>query len=299
MARPDARKITVSIFLLLLSLAVAIFSFYILTSVFDIIPVQFNRLVDAIFVAVVIYFIFRTLRAFIARYLSQYDRLAKFHPVLFFVTLIGYFVLGVGFLAALGVDVSSVILGGSLVSVIIGLASQTVLANQFAGIMLSVVRPFKVGDYITINTWQYGGTFPVLYPKYFSSDRIESTAYSGEVVDITVNYTTIRLDSDDVVKIPNGTVVQGSIIIREKAVQVKVRYEVPKYISFDAIEPLMHESVSSMQDFSGKIRVTIDEATINTYVVMIIARFNSVDADSKRSTIIRKLMEIIEPMKAE
>lgn len=295
----NGKRITRSIFLLILSLAIVIFAFYVLTTIFKIIPIEYTRLVYAIFVAIVIYFIFRTIRAFVIRYLTQFDKLAKFHPLLFFITLLGYFVLGIGFLATLGVDVSSVILGGSLISVVIGLASQTVLANQFAGIMLSVVRPFKIGDYITLNTWQYGGSFPVLYPKYFSSDRLEDTAYSGRVLDITINYTTIQLDSANVVKIPNGILIQGSIIIRNKTVRVKVRYEVPKYISFVTIEPKIVDSIKGIPDSTGNVQVTIDEATINTYVVMVTERFNSTDTDSKRSVMIRTLMDIIEPLKIE
>ncbi|MEM0158994.1 MAG: mechanosensitive ion channel family protein [Thermoplasmataceae archaeon] len=291
-------KILRSVIILFLTLAAVLSLFYVITTVVPIIPVEFTRVSDAVLIAVVGYLILRIVRNFIYRYLTMLMERSKTHPVIFFVSLIGYFLIAVAAIASLGIDVTSVILGGSLVSVIVGLASQTVLANQFAGILLTIVRPFKIDDYVTITMWQYGGTFPVLYPKYFSMDRMESTSYTGYVKDITINYTTIQMDSGDSVKIPNGILIQGSIIVRREDVAVKARYEVPKYIPFETVSPKITEGIQELPKFMGDIRVNIDEATLNTYVIAVTARFATRDADSKRSDMIRVIMGIIEPLKA-
>ncbi len=297
MANDRGTNVLQKIIGLIIALGVVLVAFYIITVFLHITQISFYRYIEAALIGVVVYLIFRIIRGFLERYLSRYADRSKVHPIIFFVSLLGYFIIGLAVLASLGIDVSSVILGGSLVSVIIGLASQTVLANQFAGIMLTIVRPFKIGDYVTLNTWQYGGEFPVLYPKYFSVDRIEATAYSGEVVDLTINYTSLRMASGDIVKIPNGILIQGAIIVRKDSIRVKARYEVPKYIEFDRIRERIRDAVAKMPDVSGEVSVTVDETTLNTYLVMVVASFRSVDADTKRSDMLRIIMGQVEPLK--
>ncbi len=297
MAQNNGSKILQKIIGLIIALGVVLVAFYIITIFLHITQISFYKYIEAALIGVVVYLIFRIIRGFLERYLSKYADRSKVHPIMFFVSLLGYFIIGLAILASLGIDVSSVILGGSLVSVIIGLASQTVLANQFAGIMLTIVRPFKIGDYVTMNMWQYGGAFPVIYPKYFSVDRIESTAYSGEVVDLTINYTSLKMDSGDIVKIPNGILIQGAIIVRKDSIRVKARYEVPKYIDFDLIREKIRAAVAKMPDVREDVSVTVDETTLNTYLVMVVASFNSIDADAKRSDILRLIMSQVEPLK--
>ncbi len=297
MANSRGNNVLQKVIGLIIALGVVLVAFYIITVFLHITQISFYRYIEAALIGVVVYLIFRIIRGFLERYLSRYADRSKVHPIMFFVSLLGYFIIGLAVLASLGIDVSSVILGGSLVSVIIGLASQTVLANQFAGIMLTIVRPFKIGDYVTLNMWQYGGAFPVLYPKYFSVDRIEATAYSGEVVDLTINYTSLRMASGDIVKIPNGILIQGAIIVRKDSIRVKARYEVPKYIEFDRIRESIRDAVAKMPDVSGEVSVTVDETTLNTYLVMVVASFRSVDADTKRSDMLRIIMRQVEPLK--
>lgn len=283
---------------LIVLMASVLFLLYLVSSVFHVIPIRFTTYVNAIFIALIVYVIIRIILGFLNRYLRKYMDERKVHPIMLLVSMFSYFILGVVVLAALGVDVSSLILGGSLISVVLGLASSTVLANQFAGILFVVVRPFSVGDLVTMNMWQYGGAFPTLFPKYFSVDRIEATAYTGTVVDITINYTILEMTSGDRVKIPNGILVQGAIIIRKPGIIVKARYEVPKFIEFQKLRPIVEEQVRSVEQFMGGLSVTVDETTLNTYILMISAKFNTLDSDGKRGEIFVRLMNLIEPMKS-
>jgi len=298
MERQKIRSITRTLVAMIVLMAVILFMIYLVTSVFHFIPDTFTKYVNAIFIAIISYAIIRIVLTFLNRYLHRFMDDRKAHPVMFLVNIFAYFILGVIILGSLGVDVTSLILGGSLVSVVLGLAASTVLANQFAGILFVVVRPFSIGDMVTMNMWQYGGAFPTIFPKYFSVDRIEATAYTGQVVDITINYTVLDMASGDRVKIPNGILVSGAIIIRKPGIVVKARYEIPKFIEFESVKPLIEEEIKSIGDFMGNLSITVDETTLNTYILMITAKFNVMDPDVKRGEMFLRLMRLIEPMKS-
>ena len=283
---------------LMFVMAAVLFLIYLVTTVFHIIPLKFTIYVNAIFIGIIVYVIIRIILGFLNRYLSKYMDIRKVHPIMFLVSLLSYFILGIVVLSSLGIDVSSLILGGSLISVVLGLAASTVLANQFAGILFVVVRPFNIGDLVTMNMWQYGGAFPALFPKYFYVDRIEATAYTGKVVDITINYTILDLASGDRVKIPNGILVQGAIIIRKPGIMVKARYEIPKFIEFEKIEPLIKKEIEAIEDYMGYVSITVDETTLNTYILMAVAKFNVLDADLKRGEMFLRMMKLVEPLKS-
>ena len=278
-------------------LATVLVIIYLITTVYDIIPVGFTNLVNALVIVVVAYLIFRLVVNFVRMYLSRFMPPAKMHPIVFLITIAGYFIIGLATLAGLGVNVSSVILGGSLFSVVLGLAAQTVLSNQFGGILLTITRPFNIGDYVTINTWQYGGAFPVVFPKYFSEDRLEATAYTGLIHDISINYTTMRLNSGDMVKLPNGVVIVAAIIVRKKEVVVQARYETPKYVDFDAIKKVISKEIGKIPGSLSEPRVYIDETTMNSYIIKVVGKFSGIDSDGMRSKMLSILMGIVEPMK--
>ena len=283
----------------MIALMISLFVFvYIITFVFPIIPPDFSRYVNAIFVAIIVYIILKVVLSVLGKYMSRYMSPARAHPIMFIISIFGYFILGVAVMAQLGIDVSSLILGGSIVSVIIGLASQSVLANQFGGILLTIVRPFKIGDQVFINTWQYGGAFPTLFPKFFSTDRIEATGYGGEVIALTINYTTLKLNSGDIVRIPNAIVIQSAIVQRKGGVIVQARYEIPKYITYASIAKEVEKRVVSLNDYDNEFSMYVDETTMNTYILILKARFKTMEPEHKRGEIMLALMELIEPMKS-
>lgn len=67
---------------------------------------------------------------------------------------IAYFsIIVIGFLVALphlGIELSGLLIAGGFLSIIIGLAGQTVIANFFSGIILFFEQPIKIGDNIGI-----------------------------------------------------------------------------------------------------------------------------------------------------
>jgi small-conductance mechanosensitive channel len=282
----------------MISLMISLFILiYVITVMFPIIPPNFSKYINVFFIALIVYVILKIVLTVVGRYIHRYMSPSRAHPIMFIVGIIGYFILGVVVLASLGINVSSLILGGSIISVVLGLASQSVLANQFAGILLTVVRPFRIGDYVFINTWQYGGAYPVVFPKFFSVDRIEATGFGGQVTNLTINYTTLKLSSGDIVRIPNAIVIQSAIILRKPGITVQARYEIPKYIPYESIAGEIEKRTASMKDYSGEFVSYVDETTMNTYILILRARFNVIVPDQKRGEIMLMLMSLIEPMK--
>jgi small-conductance mechanosensitive channel len=91
-----------------------------------------------------------------------------------------------------GVPVGQLIHGGALTSVFVGIAAQQALSNVFAGLVLQLARPFKVGDAI----------------------RLRAGALSGEV-DGTVSeigITYVRLSTvNGMLSVPNSQVLNAVI----------------------------------------------------------------------------------------
>lgn len=97
-------------------------------------------------------------------------------------------VLIVIFLGYVGIDTAGIgaIIGA--IGVAIGLAAQGALSNFAGGMIILVMRPFKVGDYV------------------------ETDGESGTVEDIHMFYTYIATDNNQLVMIPNGEITSGAVI---------------------------------------------------------------------------------------
>lgn len=85
---------------------------------------------------------------------------AKGTPVSFLLYAGGYLFIAVGAIGLIGVNPASLLFGGALTGVILGIAAQQTIGNFFAGFVLVVVRPFTVGDQIYLKgaLGEYEGT---------------------------------------------------------------------------------------------------------------------------------------------
>ena len=110
----------------------------------------------------------------------------------YFLLLIGGFATLAGTLALFRVPVSQLLLGGALTSVFVGIAAQQALSNVFAGIVLLIARPFRVGDRILLRAGALGGDL------------------TGTVTEIGITY--VRLDTgDSVMAVPNSQVLNAVV----------------------------------------------------------------------------------------
>lgn len=106
--------------------------------------------------------------------------------------LIGEFTTLVVTLLLFDVPVGQLVLGGALTSVFVGIAAQQALGNVFAGIVLLLARPFRVGDAISLRAGALGGQL------------------DGTVTEIGITY--VRLDTgSSIMSVPNSQVLNAVV----------------------------------------------------------------------------------------
>jgi len=114
--------------------------------------------------------------------------------VRYFLLLIGGFTTLIVTLVLFDVPVSQLILGGALTSVFVGIAAQQALSNVFAGMVLLLARPFRVGDAIRLRAGALGGGGEI----------------DGTVIEIGITY--VRLDTGaSVMAVPNSQVLNAVV----------------------------------------------------------------------------------------
>ncbi|BCS90906.1 MAG: hypothetical protein ARM1_0363 [Candidatus Micrarchaeota archaeon] len=139
----------------------------------------------------------------------------------------------------LGINIDGIIVSAGFAGIVLGLAAQTVLGNVFAGILINVLRPFRIGDEVTFLTWQYG----LIAPSYYHGPMVPG--YRGKIVRMGLNYSEIRLDNGDNILVPNGVLIQAGIIEHNRdRVKSTIRVEVDKRISFKKLSELVNSKIA-------------------------------------------------------
>ena len=108
------------------------------------------------------------------------------------VTVIGYLLVLITLLSALGVNPAGLLLGGAITGVVLGIAAQQTLSNFFAGIVLLVNRPVVVGEEVVMRSGPLGGEF------------------NGRVTDMSLFYVKLETDQGPV-SLPNAAVLASAI----------------------------------------------------------------------------------------
>lgn len=111
-------------------------------------------------------------------------------PISFLINALGYLIVVVGALGLTPVEPGSLVFGGALTGVMIGIAAQQVLGNFFAGIVLLLVRPFSVLD------------------RVFLKGALGE--YEGTVTDMTLFYVHVETERGPVM-LPNAGVLASAI----------------------------------------------------------------------------------------
>ena len=82
---------------------------------------------------------------------------------------------------------------GTITAIVIGFASQNVLGNLISGLYLAIIRPFRIGEKVTV----FGNT--------------------GIIYDIGLLYSRLRTEDGDIILAPNTSMVTTTIIIRRSS----------------------------------------------------------------------------------
>lgn len=109
---------------------------------------------------------------------------------------LGYGIIAIEALHLLDVKVVSILVGGAVTGVIVGIGAQSTLSNLFAGVILFTLHPFSIGQTIIIRSSLFGGI-----------------DYTGAVVDVNWFHTIIVNEDNQRVIIPNSTVIVSAVTI--------------------------------------------------------------------------------------
>lgn len=148
------------------------------------------NLIAALLIVLVTVFVARLVRRGIR---SLLDRTSSYEQVNHLLATIVYVVvLAVGVFIALGTigadkTVTSLLAGAGIIGLALGFAFQDLAANFIAGILLSIRRPFVVGDII------------------------ETGDYMGTVVEVNLRSTRVRTFQGQIAIIPNSQVFQNPV----------------------------------------------------------------------------------------
>lgn len=156
----------------------------------------------------------------------------------------------------IGYDLSGLVTGLGLGSVVITLALQDTIKNFVGGIIIFMDKPFKVGDYIKI------------------------LDYAGTVEDMTFFSTRVRTVDNAVVQIPNSSISASSV---ENLAKIqKRRYYLDLELVLDTkleeIEKFKNEIVKLLNQnenvIKDSINVHFNKITANGFNIMVICFFN-------------------------
>jgi small-conductance mechanosensitive channel len=116
---------------------------------------------------------------------------------------------------------TTLLASSAVIGIVVGFAARQTLANAIAGILLAITQPIRIGDLVTFE---------------------EET---GEVEDVRLTYTYIRLDDGRRLIVPNERLAQSSVqnhTILDPRVQVEVSVWLPPDADLDqAIELIADE----------------------------------------------------------
>ncbi len=192
-------------------------------------------LLEGAAVVLVAYFVSWALTNATNAFLQRHGLRARGHTVRLFLNLL----IAIGTVLALfrlvGVSAESILLGAGFTGIVLGLASQTVLSNVFAGLLLVVADPFRPGDRVGFVTWQFG-----IVPGSYPHESLLPT-YTGVVDDVGLTYTVITLDTGGAAKIPNGIVIQALVVLPKGATLHRVRMTFPPSVSVASVEAVLPE----------------------------------------------------------
>lgn len=203
---------------------------------------------------------------------------SMFDFVLKVIRIIIYIIAGFIVITTLGFNLNGLIAGLGIGGVIVTLAAQDTAKNLFGGLVIFLDKPFVVGDWIQMDTFE------------------------GTVEDITFRSTRIRTFENAIVNVPNSVISNASIVNWSK--MEKRRYKTNLCIKLDTpLEKLeiFKRRVEDMLQareaiFDDSIIVKFDTIVDNGLNVLICSYTDSVDYTSylsEKEDINSKIMKIL------
>lgn len=246
-------------------------------------------------VVAVAYLIARAISNSTSALLRRHGLGARGHAVRLFLNLL----VAIGTVLALfrlaGVSAESVLLGAGLAGIVLGLASQTVLSNVFAGILIVFADPFRPGDRVGFITWQFG-----ILPPSYPHEAVLPT-YTGTIEDVGLSYTVIALDSGGTAKVPNGIVIQALVVLPAAGSQHRVRLTFPRSVPLATVEAVLPTITREFPPpFTGAPppRLEVADVSATTWDAVVVLWSRPSESSSVRDRVLRAFLPFGAPAPA-
>lgn len=158
-----------------------------------------------------------------------------------FLKIAMYVILVLMLAASFGVDAASIVAVLGSAGVAVGLALQGSLSNLAGGVLILVLKPFKVGDYI-----------------------IEGVSNKeGEVAEIQIFYTKLITPDNKVIVLPNGNLANNTLVnvtaanCRRLDIAVGISYDSDIKQAKEVLEEVLEKDPKAMKD--KEMLVVVDE----------------------------------------
>lgn len=158
-----------------------------------------------------------------------------------------------------GVDAASIIAVFGSAGVAIGLALQGSLSNLAGGVLILVLKPFKVGDYIIEDTNKNEGT----------------------VTEIQIFYTKLTTGDNKTIILPNGTLANSSLTnvthtpYRRNEIKIGISYDSDIRTAKEVLQQLLNNDRAVLQDMEKL--VFVDELADSSVVIGVRCWFKNED----------------------
>ena len=124
-----------------------------------------------------------------------------------------------------GLTPQTLAVGGAATAIVLGLAAQTTIGNVFAGLLILSVQPFRVGERVRLQAGNLAGVI------------------EGTVAQLGLLYVTLT-NGDDVILVPNNTVVMAAIVPLRQPGKVDLRARLRPGIKPSEVQRLIEEKVT-------------------------------------------------------
>lgn len=183
-----------------------------------------THLLSATTLALILYVTSQFVLALLARSTRQTEPGRRAAPQLMTMARVTLLVVSLAFLLDnLGVRVTALVTTLGVSSLAVALALQDTLSNFFAGIYLQADRPFRLGDYVRLDTGD-----------------------EGTVVDIGWRTTRLRTTANNTVVVPNERLLKSIITnydLPDSQVSLSLRVTVPYPAPVEVVERLLLDAV--------------------------------------------------------
>jgi small-conductance mechanosensitive channel len=255
---------------------------------FGVIPPLYWQALDAGAIVLVGYFAARLFGSAIRTYLQFIGNLTHATAVRFLVNILVAMLVAAAILQVFHVSLGNLLLSSAFAGIVIGLAAQTVLANVFAGLLIVLATPFRVGDRIGLISANYGA-FPSSYPH-----EITYPTYSGTVRAISLNYTELRLDNGRMAKVPNQALLSALILnlSHPSPRGYRIRVTVPREVPVSKLEEALAEYVKVHAPIPGYPEPHVEVADIGptTWDGVVVLWSNESSEEPIRDAVLRRVL---------